>query len=86
MISLCLAHCEMENDAFEMLANGLISQPCTLKYLNLSWNNLNQDIMHKMCDMLNHIPCMEKLLIQHNDFGAEGAEMLAKTLENHKKI
>ena len=71
--SLCLSHCEICEDGLELLCSGFYGKT-TIKYLDLSWNNIQANGMKIILKMLQHNKSLEKLLIQHNFLGSEGAK------------
>lgn len=60
--SLCLSHCEIGEQGLSLLCSGFYGQT-TIKYLDLSWNNIPSNGMKIILKMLEHNKSLEKLLI-----------------------
>ena len=48
----------------------------TIKYLDLSWNNVTEDGMKHILEMLRENKSLEKLYVQHNVLGEQGAKQM----------
>jgi Ran GTPase-activating protein (RanGAP) involved in mRNA processing and transport len=71
--SLCLSHCLIDDEGLQSLCNGLKGET-SLKYLDLSWNFIQPESMQYILEMLRENQNLEKLYIQHNSLGVQGAE------------
>jgi len=60
--SLCLSHCEIGAAGLRLICEGLYGQS-TIKYLDLSWNNVISQDMEIILEMLKNNRSLEKLLI-----------------------
>ena len=68
-----------------MLCSGFYGQT-TIKYLDLSWNNISEESMKIIVKMLGQNQSIEKLLIQHNYLKTKGAELMVKALDVHPEM
>ena len=75
MVRLCLAHCEISDEGMSIINNGL--QNTNIRYLNISWNNLTPVSMESLTNFVSTNHNLEKLLIQHNEFGPDCLKELA---------
>jgi len=66
--SLCLSHCLIGLSGLEILCKGLYGET-SLRYLDLSWNNIPLEGMSHIVTMLQENKTLEKLYIQHNNLG-----------------
>lgn len=83
--SLCLSHCKIDIDALKQLCAGFYRQT-TIKYLDLSWNNIKAEGMKHILAMLAENKSLTKLYIQHNYLGEEGAKQMVKALRLHPEM
>lgn len=60
--SLCLSHCDIGEDGLRSLCSGFEGQT-TIKYLDLSWNDIQSAGMRIILEMLSKNKSLEKLLI-----------------------
>ena len=68
-----------------MLCEGFYEQT-TIKYLDLSWNNISEKGMKIIVSMLGKNQSLEKLLIQHNYLKTKGAELMVRALKLHTEM
>lgn len=80
--SMCLSHCLMGEEGLESLCSGFYGD-ISLKYLDLSWNYIQPSGMQHILSMLRENKSLEKLYIQHNYLGEQGAEKMVEALEIH---
>ena len=67
------------------MCSGLKGQT-SLKYLDLSWNFIQPASMHHILEMLRDNKSLEKLYIQHNSLGEQGAEQMVEALFLHSQM
>ena len=84
MVRLCLAHCEITDEGMSIINNGL--ENTNIRYLNISWNNLTPVSMESLANFVSSNQYLEKLLIQHNEFGSSELKDLGKALAKHKSV
>jgi len=61
-------------------------QQCQLRYINLSWNDMEPACMDHICKLIDKSPKLEKLLLHHNKFGRSTMEKFKECLKEHKSI
>ena len=71
--SLCLSRCEIGKEGLEILCRGFEHEHSELKFLDLSWNYISAEGMESIYRMLSNDHSLEKILLQHNNIGVEGA-------------
>lgn len=79
---LCLSHCNFGDEALETLCSGFYGKT-TVKYLDFSWNNIQSKGMKHILKMLADNKTLEKLYIQHNNLGEDGAKQMVRALNLH---
>jgi Ran GTPase-activating protein (RanGAP) involved in mRNA processing and transport len=77
-VALCLSHCHIDDSKFDVLAKGVVNS--NLKYLNISWNQLTKKSTRNLHDFIGNNEHLEKLMLQHNEFGAEPMDMVCLAL------
>ena len=83
-MALCLSHCHIDDTKFDVLAKGIIKS--NLKYLNISWNKLTKSSTNNLSNFIVNNKNLEKLMLHHNEFGADSIEKVCKALADQGQV
>lgn len=78
---LVLSDISLENEGVELVLKALIESEAPIKYLDLSFNDLDEEILDRMTEFLMKADHLETLILHDNIFGSAGAVKLAKVIK-----
>lgn len=83
LIKLSLGDCGLGIEGIKSIINALNSHVETLEYLDLSYSEINIDILNSLCQVLKSCKHLKTLILSNNEFENLGIKLLNHLLQNY---